>query len=76
MTTHILSIAVIALVAALIASLAFGAWQWGRANTLAKSADRLATCQEVQRLKRSAEDATDDDLADSISDGRSLWNIR
>lgn len=65
-----------AALAALVAALAFGGWQYLRAERFKRDAARLATCQEVQNLKKDAENETDDDLADSISDGRGLWGIR
>lgn len=59
---------------AFVASLAFGGWQYMRAERFARDAARLDVCEEVQDLKKGAEDETDDDLADSISGGSGgLW---
>lgn len=59
---------------ALVAALAFGGWQYVRAERLAIAAARLDVCKEVQDLKKGAEDETDEDLADSISAGSGgLW---
>lgn len=62
-----------AALALLCASLAWGGWQYIRAEGLADKAARLDTCKEVEALKDGASSATDDDLIDSLSDFGGLW---
>lgn len=63
-----------AALAALVLALAFGGWQYIRAEGFKRDAARLDVCKEVQDLKKGAENETDDDLADSISGGSGgLW---
>lgn len=56
-----------ALAILLCAAVAFGSWQYVRAERLQGAAETLETCREVQDLKKGAENETDDALADSIS---------
>ena len=58
-----------AIAAAFSASLAFGGWQYIRAERLTEKAARFDTCKEVEALKNGASKATDDDLINSLSDG-------
>lgn len=45
----------------------FIAIQGMQLNNCRKKADRFDTCAEVQKLKKEAENATDDDLTRSLS---------
>lgn len=62
-----------ALAIVLVIVSALAVWQFIRAEGMVDAADKLETCQEIQKLKKEAEDETDDDLADSISGFNGLW---
>lgn len=57
-----------ALLACIVALIAFSGWQTYRLDKCRDKTATLETCEEVSDLQKEARDATDSDLADSISD--------